>query len=64
MELIPTTVKLPSPPVAVLTIEPKVAETATAPFPTPDAKPAPGPVALIVATLPLLVPHVTVDVKS
>ena len=32
MELIPTTVKLPSPPVAVLTIEPKVAETATAPF--------------------------------
>jgi len=59
-----TTVKAPSPPVVVLTIEPNVAEIPIGPPPpTPEAKPAVTPDVLMVATAPLLVPQVAVEVR-
>lgn len=64
-ELIPTTVKAPSPPVEVLTTAPNVAEIPIGPPPaTPVAKPEVTPEVLMVAIAPLLVPQVTVEVRS
>jgi len=64
-EVMPTTVKAPSPAVVVLTTEPYVADMLIGPPPpVPLATPAVAPEVLIVATAPLLVPQVTVDVRS
>jgi hypothetical protein len=61
-EVRPITVKLPSPPVVVLVIEPEVAEIATVPAATLVARPAVEPEVLTVATEPVPALQATVPV--
>jgi hypothetical protein len=62
IEFKPVTIRLPSPPVVVLVIEPEAAEILTVPAATAVARPAVGPEVPTVATVPVPALQATVEV--